>query len=105
MVGQGERSRGAWGGEQDPPACPAWGHPRLVARLRLASLYLQRAEPQQLSHNSSTATSRADMAPAPPPPNRLGHSRPGLAHSRGTSARRAAAGAWVPAPLDRAGRA
>lgn len=41
---------------------PRLPRPRGAPRPRLASLYLHRAEPQQLNQDSSTATPEADMA-------------------------------------------
>lgn len=89
------RRRGGAAPGATPARCP--GAP-------LASLYLHTAEPQQLSHDSSTATPCADMAPGRPPPNGPGRARarPGLARSRGAPAdpRRRC---WGPRAAGRAG--
>lgn len=59
------------------PACSAPGRPPPGVRGRDRDLYLHRAEPQQVSHDSTAATTQHDMAPGEPPPK-----RPGLARSR-----------------------
>lgn len=62
--GEARRGEAGRGGAASPRATSA-GAPG-----RHWHLYLHRAEPQQLSHDSNTANPRADMAHSRPPPNR-----------------------------------
>lgn len=75
-----------------PPSARPRGRPPLGAPVRNWSLYLHRAQPQQLSHDNSTATPWADMTPRTLL-NRPGRAGPGLALPVGHPAEPVAGGA------------